>query len=35
MFTAPRSYDASPIEKLWAHLKDRDLNPEKLQTTKK
>ena len=34
-FTAPRSYSGSPVEKLWAHLKDRDLNPEGLHATKK
>ena len=35
MFTGPRCYSASPTEKLWAHLKDRDLNPERINTSKK
>ena len=34
-FTGPRCYAGSPCEKLWAHLKDRDLNPDGLFTSKK
>ena len=34
MFTGPHSYDAAPIELLFASLKSVDLNPEGLQTSK-
>ena len=34
-FTGPRSYSGSPAEKLWAHLKLNDLNPDDLFTSKK
>ena len=35
IFTGPRSYDASPCELLFAHLKAVDLNPGDLPTGKK
>ena len=35
IFTGPRCYSGSPCEKLWAHLKDSDLNTENLNTSKK
>jgi transposase len=35
IFTGPRSYDASPIELFWAHLKRGDINTEKKKTGKK
>ena len=35
IFTGPRSYDASPCELLFAHLKAVDLNPKELPTGKK
>ena len=34
-YTGPRCYNSNHIEKLWANLKDRDLNPENLPTGKK
>jgi len=35
IITGPRSYDASPCELLFAHLKAVDLNPQGLSTGKK
>ena len=35
IFTGPRSYDASPCELLFAHLKAIDLNPYEVATGKK
>ena len=35
MFTAPYSYDAAPIEKLWSSLKLKELNPEREPTGKR
>ena len=34
IFTGPYSYDASPIELLFAAFKDDDINPRKLKTGK-
>ena len=35
MYTAPYSYDAAPIEKLWSQLKLKELNPEREPTGKR
>jgi len=35
MYTGPRCYDSSPCEKLWAHLKVKDLNPHNIPTGKR
>ena len=35
IFTGPHSYDASPIELLFAHFKAVDINPRKVKTGKK
>jgi hypothetical protein len=35
IFTAPSSYDASPVEKFFAYFKNQDINPEMLATGKR
>ena len=35
LYTAPKAYDASPIELFWAYLKNQDLNKMALATGKK
>lgn len=35
MFTAPSSYDACPVEKFFAYLKNQDINPLMLPTGKR
>ena len=35
MLTGPYGYDASPCEKLFAHLKLGDLNPDDVQSGKR
>ena len=35
MYTAPYSYDASPVELFFAYLKNQDINPKNLPTGKK
>ena len=35
LYTAPYSYDASPVELFFAHFKDGNLNPDRLPTGKK